>query len=55
MWTPFINVIRDRAPGALHVLDRFHIVANVHKAVDRVRAVEARTLASGTRAGAGPP
>lgn len=45
MWTPFINVIRDRAPKALHVLDRFHIVANVHKAVDRVRAAEARTLA----------
>jgi transposase len=45
MWTPFMNVIRDRAPGALHVLDRFHIIANVHKAVDKVRAAEARTLA----------
>lgn len=44
MWQPFLNVIRERVPWALSVLDRFHIVANVHKAVDEVRRQEARQL-----------
>lgn len=45
MWEPFLRVIADRVPWALHVLDRFHITANVNKAVDKVRAEEARALA----------
>ncbi len=45
MWQPFMNVIRERVPWALNILDRFHITANVHKAVDEVRAKEARELA----------
>jgi transposase len=44
MWRAYLNVIRNRAPNALNVLDRFHIVKNVQKAVDEVRAGEARTL-----------
>jgi len=32
MWQAYLNVIRDRAPNALNVLDRFHIVKNVQKA-----------------------
>ncbi|HFE44901.1 MAG TPA: ISL3 family transposase [Nannocystis exedens] len=44
MWRAYLNVIRRRAPRALNILDRFHIVANVHKAVDQVRALEAREL-----------
>jgi transposase len=44
MWQPFLNVIRERVPWALSVLDRFHIVAGVHKAVDEVRRSEAAEL-----------
>ncbi len=44
MWQAYLNVIRDRAPNALNVLDRFHIVKNVQKAVDEVRTGEARAL-----------
>ena len=40
-------------PQALHILDRFHIVAKMNKALDEVRAAEARQLArGGSRAGA---
>jgi len=34
------------AGQAIHVLDRFHIVAKVNKAVDDVRASEARNFAA---------
>lgn len=44
MWKPFLNVIKQKAGDALHVLDRFHIVAKLQKAVDEVRANEARLL-----------
>jgi transposase len=40
MWKAYIKVIKDRIPNALHVLDRFHIVAHLNKAVDKVRAEE---------------
>lgn len=45
MWEPFLRVIAERVPWAINVLDRFHITANVNKAVDKVRAEEARALA----------
>ncbi len=45
MWKPYLNVIGRFAKQAVHVLDRFHIVANVNKAVDEVRASEAKALA----------
>jgi transposase len=44
MWRPYLNVIAARARDALHVLDRFHIVAKLNKAVDEIRASEARAL-----------
>jgi transposase len=44
MWKPYLNVIRKRAASCLHVLDRFHIVAHLSKAIDKVRAGEARDL-----------
>jgi transposase len=40
-----LNVIERFAAQAVHVLDRFHIVANVNKAIDLVRAGEAKELA----------
>lgn len=44
MWKPYLKVIREKAPQALNILDRFHIVANLNKALNEVRASEARTL-----------
>ncbi len=44
MWKAYLTVIAARAGHCLHVLDRFHIVAEVGKAVDEVRAAEARAL-----------
>jgi len=44
MWRAYIKVIQKKLPGALHILDRYHIVANVNKALDQVRAQEARKL-----------
>jgi transposase len=46
MWKPYLNVIAKRAQSALHVLDRFHIMSHFSKAIDKVRAQEARRLAS---------
>jgi len=44
MWKPYLQVIAEKAPQALHVLDRFHIVANLQKAVNEIRAAEARKM-----------
>jgi transposase len=45
MWKPYLKVIRERCSQAIHILDRFHIVAKMNDAVDDVRAAEARRLA----------
>ena len=44
MWKPYLNVIAKKAAGAVHVLDRFHIMQKMNKAIDKVRAGEARQL-----------
>ena len=44
MWRGYLQVVRERIPQAVHVLDRFHIVANLNKALDEVRAGEAQRL-----------
>ncbi|MCE9591425.1 MAG: ISL3 family transposase [Planctomycetes bacterium] len=46
MWRPYLKVIAKKLPLALHILDRYHIVANLNKALDQVRAEEARKLAA---------
>jgi len=45
MWKPYIKVISKKATNALHILDRFHIVGNLGKAVDKIRASEVKRLA----------
>jgi transposase len=45
MWKPYLKVIKYKACHAIHVLDRFHIVAMMSKAVDKVRNQEAKDLA----------
>lgn len=44
MWRPYLNVIKAKAVQAIHILDRFHIMANMNKAINEVRAQEARVL-----------
>jgi transposase len=46
MWEPYLGVIREKCSEALHILDRFHIVAKMNKALDEVRAGESRRIAS---------
>jgi len=45
MWEPYLKVIRQRCSEALHILDRFHIVAKMNKALDEVRTGESRRMA----------
>ena len=45
MWQPYLDVIRQKCSQALHILDRFHIVAKMNKALDEVRAAESRKMA----------
>ena len=44
MWQPYLKVIAERASGAIHILDRFHIMGNISKAIDKVRAEEVKQL-----------
>ena len=41
-----MKVIREKCSEALHILDRFHIVAKMKKALDEIRAGESRSIAS---------
>ena len=44
MWQPYVKAIAEFACQALHILDRFHIVAMLNKAIDEVRASEHKQL-----------
>jgi transposase len=44
MWAPYADVVRRYAPQATLVFDRFHLVAKLLRAVDQVRASEAKAL-----------
>jgi transposase len=44
MWKPYLKVIAKKAAQAIHILDRFHIMAHLSKAIDEVRAAEAKEL-----------
>lgn len=46
MWRPYLELIRKRLPGVLHILDRFHIRKLLNEAIDRIRKDEARALAA---------
>ena len=44
MWEPYLKLIREICSEALHILERFHIVAKMNKALDDVRAEETRRM-----------
>jgi transposase len=44
MWKPYLNVIAEPLGEAVHVLDRFHVMQKFGKALDEIRAEEAKRL-----------
>jgi transposase len=46
MWRAYLKVVAKKAKQAIHVLDRFHIMSMMSKAIDKVRAGEARRMKS---------
>ena len=44
IWKPYLKTIRERLSHTTHILDRFHIMQHFSKAIDKVRAEEARRL-----------
>jgi transposase len=46
MWKPYLKVIAKKISSAIHILDRFHIMVHLNKAIDKVRAGEAKRLSA---------
>jgi transposase len=44
MWKPYLKVIAECAGQAVHVLDRYHVMAQMNRAIDEVRAAEVKKL-----------
>jgi transposase len=44
LWQPYVTVIAEYCGKAVHVLDRFHLMMHFSKAIDEIRAEEARRL-----------
>ena len=44
MWRPYLKVIKKKAGQAIHILDRFHIMMHLSKAIDEGRAQEVKEL-----------
>jgi transposase len=44
MWQPYLRVVAKKAPQALHILDRFHIMKKFNEAIDQVRRQEVKIL-----------
>jgi transposase len=44
MCQAYLNVIAEQVSGAVHVLDRFHIMKSINAAIDQVRRSEARRM-----------
>lgn len=44
MWAAFLGTVARKACGAVHVLDRFHVMQLFSKAIDEVRRAEASKL-----------
>ena len=46
MWAAYAKLVRDHAPHAQILFDRFHIVKHLHEAVEEVRRSEMRRLSA---------
>ena len=44
MWKPYLKVIRKKAVNAINILDRYHVMAKMSTAIDKVRAEETRQM-----------
>ncbi len=44
MWKAYLHVIKEKVPNAINVLDKFHIMQKIGKALDQVRVAEAKRL-----------
>ena len=44
MWKAYLNVIKQRCPNALNILDRFHVKGHLTKAVDETRKLDVAKL-----------
>jgi len=44
MWQGYIKVIQKKAGHAIHILDRFHVMQRIGKAINDVRAAEVKQL-----------
>jgi len=44
MWKPYLRIIAEMAPTTVNILDRFHIMSHMSKAIDEVRANEVKEL-----------
>jgi transposase len=44
MWRAYLKVIKQEAKQAVHILDRFHVMSGMNKALDKIRADEVRCL-----------
>ncbi len=44
MWAPYLKVIAKKAPQALNILDRFHIMRKFNEAIDETRRDEVKQL-----------
>ena len=44
MWQGYIKVIQKKAGHAVHILDRFHVMQKIGKAINDVRAAEVKQL-----------
>jgi transposase len=49
MWKPYLTAIAHWAKQAINVVDRFHVMQKFSKAIDEVRAKEAKALGKKTR------
>ena len=44
MWQAYLKVIAKKVPHAIHILDRFHVMQKISRAIDKVRAGEVKQL-----------
>ena len=47
MWQPYLKVVAKKAGQAMHVLDRFHIMQRMNKAIDQVRTAQGQATQTG--------